>query len=61
MAGRLTALQALRNVYALGPASDSVAQQEARLALVDNGYDWQAAQRAVAKAWHEHFAISEAN
>ena len=47
---RLTALQALRNVLAVGWKSDALARDTAIQALVEDGYDLQAAERAVDKA-----------
>lgn len=58
---RLTALQALRNVLATGWQSDALAHDAAVQALILNGYDEQAAVRAVNKALAEHFAITGAN
>jgi Holliday junction resolvasome RuvABC DNA-binding subunit len=47
---RLTAQQALRNVLAAGWKSDALARDTAIQALVEDGYDQQAAERAVDKA-----------
>ena len=44
---RLTAQQALRNVLAAGWKSDALARDTAIQALVEDGYDLQAAERAV--------------
>ena len=58
---RLTALQVLRDVLATGWKSDDLAKDSAVQALILNGYDEQAAVRAVNKALAEHFAITGAN
>jgi hypothetical protein len=47
---RLTAQQALRDVLAVGWKSDALARDKAIQALVKDGYDLQAAERAVDKA-----------
>jgi len=47
---RLTAQQALRNVLEVGWKSDALARDTAIQALVNDGYDLQAAERAVDKA-----------
>lgn len=44
---RLTATDALRNVLAQGWQSDALARDTAVQALVNNGYETQAAERAV--------------
>lgn len=44
---RLTARQALRNVLAVGWKSDALARDTAIQALIEDGYDQQAAERAV--------------
>ena len=60
MMPRLTAKQALRNVLAVGWKSDALAREVAIQALVDDGYDAQAAERAVDKAMPA-FRITAAN
>jgi Holliday junction resolvasome RuvABC DNA-binding subunit len=50
---RLTAKQALRDVLAAGWRSDALAVSTAVQALMDNGYDEQAARRAVDAALRE--------
>ncbi len=57
---RLTAQQALRNVLAHGWSSDAFARDTAIQALVADGYDMQAAERAVDKAM-PGFQITAAN
>lgn len=58
---RLTALQALRNVRdTVGWKSDDLARDAAVQALILDGYDEQAAIRAVDKAMAGHFTITGA-
>lgn len=54
---RLTALQALRDVLATGWKSDALAKDTAVQALMLDGYDEQAARRAVDADFAKHFAI----